>query len=161
MYFAFDGLFHVQIADAAKMTAKSQRALIAQPSAARACSLSASSTCLGRRSFSCFMATSSSLSLLIGLKEMRPALRRAAFEAIKYFIGVAFAKRRSIYAAPCGCLRWRRSGPMTLAVRLWPLIIKWPRLCAFAPLREIGFLVQAAVLAKAPRRKGREGRRAC
>jgi len=29
------------------------------------------------------------------------------------------------------------------------------------PLREIGFLVQAAVLAKAQRRKGREGRRAC
>jgi hypothetical protein len=37
----------------------------------------------------------------------------------------------------------------------------WPRLCAFASLREIGFLVQAAVLAKAQRRKGREGRRAC
>jgi hypothetical protein len=32
-------------------------------------------------------------------------------------------------------------------------------LCAFAPLREIGFLVWAAVLAKAQRRKGREGRR--
>jgi hypothetical protein len=29
------------------------------------------------------------------------------------------------------------------------------RLCAFAPLREIGFLIQAAVLAKAQRRKGR------
>src|SRR5215831_15373775 len=111
------------------MTAKSDRAFIAQPSAARACSLSASSTWLGRRSFSCFMATSSSLSLLIGLKEMRPALRWAAFEAIKYFIGVAFAKRRSIYAAPCGGLLWQRSDPMTLAVRLWPLIIKWPRLC--------------------------------
>jgi hypothetical protein len=31
----------------------------------------------------------------------------------------------------------------------------------FAPLREIGFLIQAAVLAKAQRRKGREGRRDC
>jgi len=30
-------------------------------------------------------------------------------------------------------------------------------LCAFAPLREMGFLIQAAVLAKAQRRKGREG----
>jgi hypothetical protein len=31
------------------------------------------------------------------------------------------------------------------------------RLCAFAPLREMGLLIQAAVLAKAQRRKGREG----
>jgi hypothetical protein len=30
-------------------------------------------------------------------------------------------------------------------------------LCAFAPLRELGFLLQAAVLAKAQRRKGRKG----
>jgi hypothetical protein len=28
------------------------------------------------------------------------------------------------------------------------------RLCAFAPLREMGFLIQAVVLAKAQRRKG-------
>jgi curved DNA-binding protein CbpA len=31
------------------------------------------------------------------------------------------------------------------------------RLCAFASWREIGFLIQAAVLAKAQRRKGRKG----
>jgi len=31
------------------------------------------------------------------------------------------------------------------------------RLCAFAPVREMGLLIQAAVLAKAQRRKGREG----
>jgi hypothetical protein len=30
-------------------------------------------------------------------------------------------------------------------------------LCALAPWREMGFLVQAAVLAKAQRRKGRKG----
>jgi hypothetical protein len=30
-------------------------------------------------------------------------------------------------------------------------------LCAFASLREMSFLIQAAVLAKAQRRKGREG----
>jgi hypothetical protein len=33
------------------------------------------------------------LCLLIELKEMRPDLRRPAIEAIKYFIGVAFAKK--------------------------------------------------------------------
>jgi hypothetical protein len=32
------------------------------------------------------------------------------------------------------------------------------RLCAFAPLRELGLLIQAAVLAKAQRRKGRKGK---
>jgi hypothetical protein len=30
------------------------------------------------------------------------------------------------------------------------------RLCDFATLREMGLLIQAAVLAKTPRRKGRE-----
>jgi hypothetical protein len=35
--------------------------------------------------------------------------------------------------------------------------IKWWRLCVFAPSREMGFLIQAAVLAKAQRRKGRQG----
>jgi len=52
---------------------------------------------------------------------MRPDLWWAAIEAIKYFIGVAFAKKRSIYAAPCGGLLWWRSDPETLGVRLWSL----------------------------------------
>src|SRR5215475_8902339 len=65
MYFAFDGLFQFQIAAAAKMTAKIHRVLVAQLSASRACSLSASSTCLGRRSFNCFIATSLSLLLIL------------------------------------------------------------------------------------------------
>jgi len=39
------------------------------------------------------MTTCLSLSLLIELKEMRPNLRRPAIEAIKYFIGGAFAKK--------------------------------------------------------------------
>jgi len=44
------------------------------------------------------MTTSLSLSLLVELKEMRPDLWRAATEAIKYFIGVMFAKRRSTFS---------------------------------------------------------------
>jgi hypothetical protein len=32
---------------------------------------------------------------------------------------------------------------------------KLHNLCVFAPLREMGFLIQAAVLAKAKKRKGR------
>jgi hypothetical protein len=43
---------------------------------------------------------------------------------------------------------------LSLAWRLWSLRNKYLRLCAFAPLRELGFIIQAAVLAKAQRGKG-------
>jgi hypothetical protein len=45
---------------------------------------------------------------------------------------------------------------MNLGRRLLSLRNKWRRLRAFAPLRAMGFLIQAAVLAKAQRRKGRK-----
>jgi hypothetical protein len=38
---------------------------------------------------------------------------------------------------------------------------KVQELCAFAPLREMGFLIRAAVLAKAQRRKGRKEETPC
>src|SRR5215475_13646703 len=124
MYFAFDGLFHVQIADAAKMTAKSQRALIAQPSAARACSLSASSTCLGRRSFSCFMATSLSLSLLIGLKETRPNLWRLAIEPITILQKKIKMQNSKLFTGRRSLIEPKRRSGMTPGFKMGTLVVK-------------------------------------
>src|SRR5262245_2881688 len=131
MYLALDGLFHVQIADAAKTIAKSQRVLAAQPSAARACSSSASSTCLGRRSFSCFMGTSLSLSLLIVLKEARPPLRRPAIEHIKYFKRKSKGKTRITQNVNPGLLNrtlkmYNHANPIEHRIKNSPLLTSKP-----------------------------------
>src|SRR5262249_45964074 len=94
-YFAFDCWLHIQIADAAKMIVKSDRALVARARAARACSSSAASTCLGRLSIICFMATSLFRMFIYRIDEMRPNPCWPAIKAIKYFKGNSKGKTRS------------------------------------------------------------------